>query len=245
MQATVYSPYAFYFQGLLGKNRSCPFPNFPCGNLNLKKASELMPLLGIQELILSSKESLNAMKDLPDEFQFLFSSGPWNVFRLKKEVSLVEVFSKSSTLPEGVHWKNSGLEYLIEQPNHHSWTFVPQYTNKIIQDKLQSGHYLNAESCKANVKVDFNKIHLKTDCPGYPHVIKFSFHPSFKANNGDPIFLMLPNYMGIIPSDKEITLEFGQSWDWKISSTISLAVLVMTLCFYVFRRRQKRVLGRT
>jgi hypothetical protein len=240
MQATAYSPLAFYFQSLIGKQRSCPFPNFPCGNLNLKKASELMPILGIQELILSSKESLNAIKDHSDKFQFITSSGPWNVFKLKNEVSLVEVISNISSLPEGFNWKKSGVNDVLERPNNNSWSFVPQFTDKIIQDKLLRGHYLNAESCKANLIVDFNKIHLKTDCPGYPHVIKFSFHPSFKTNNGDPIFLMLPNYIGIIPSEKEITLEFGQSWDWKISRIISISVLIMILLYLILRCRKKR-----
>lgn len=236
MQATHYSPLAFYFQSLLGPHKSCPFPNYPCENINFKKASKLMSLLGIQELIVSSKEALASIEKLPEDFQFIQKFGPWSVFKSKQEVSLVEIMSKEIKSYLGTEWKNEGIKYVINGNENAPWFFVPQWTNSETQKILQNRIVLNSEHCRPELKMTWNKINLRTNCPGFPHIIKVSFHPSFRANTNDPIFLTLPNYIGIIPSQSEVNLEFGQSLDWKISGFLSYSVFLFLIIYFIRKK---------
>lgn len=239
MQSTAFAPSAFYFQSLLGPQRSCPFPNFPCGSPNLKRAAELMPLLGIQDLIISSFFTHNQIKKIPNTFELKTKFSPWSVASLKQKVSMVEVMQKRPMPMQDNDWKQAGINFVLSYKAGTPWIYVPSWTPLETQFDFPKLHYASENDCHPQLKILWSHIKLTTNCPGIPHVLKLSYHPSFSASTKDPLYLILPSYMGITPSANEVDIEFGQSLSWKISSFISLLTL-LSLFFFIAKKYFKQ-----
>ena len=82
----------------------------------------------------------------------------------------------------------------------------------------QAAIWSGAADCSPSVRVDFNRITLRTPCPGKAHYLKFAYHPTWRADTGDSLFLVSPGFLGIVPSRGEVELTFGHSAWWKLSA---------------------------
>jgi hypothetical protein len=77
--------------------------------------------------------------------------------------------------------------------------------------------------------VPYNQINLKTNCPGYPHYIKVSFHPAWRTVNKEKLFMVSPGFLAVIPTQSDTTLIFGDYPLWNFTSHASLLSLFMFL----------------
>lgn len=234
MQATSFAPLVFYFEALLGKDKSCPYPQVPCPEENLQRAIELMPFLGVKDLILVSPESKLKADGLAD-LENTLTAEPWGIYQLKKEVSLVEVSSGQILEASPKDWKTQAINYTIKYNKDAPWVYVDHWTSQEVKTKLKK-EVSQIKECHPEVNLTWNLIKLKTDCPGIPHIIKTAFHPSFMSSSGDDLFLVLPGYTGIIPSVNDVELKFGQTADWYISRWISLLTILYIAVLATSRR---------
>ena len=229
MQLTVLAPMIFLLQAEISKEPSCPYGEMTgCPGFALDAAIPRLRLLGVQQLILISPEMLseaNLSSDVAWEGRF----GDWWLFRLKEQVPLAGVFQAAPRFLSGdfkqefLKWFNA---YDGKQP------FLASGVNDGLQ--RQPTIWSGAADCSPSVRVDFNRITLRTPCPGKAHYLKFAYHPTWRADTGDSLFLVSPGFLGIVPSRGEVELTFGHSAWWKLSALISLATLLL---FPAARRR--------
>tara|TARA_Y100000310_G_C20477334_1_gene713034 strand:- start:384 stop:911 length:528 start_codon:yes stop_codon:yes gene_type:complete len=65
------------------------------------------------------------------------------------------------------------------------------------------------ESCKIDEEVKNNEINIKTDCINKPVLIKVSYHPGWKVQGADKIYLVSPSFMLIYPTEENVRLYFN------------------------------------
>jgi len=50
---------------------------------------------------------------------------------------------------------------------------------------------------------------------GFPHLVKVSYFPNWKATGADGPYLVAPSLMLVIPTESEVVIEFQNTWaEW-------------------------------
>ncbi|MFM2153951.1 MAG: hypothetical protein RL199_2386, partial [Pseudomonadota bacterium] len=221
MQSTVLAPAYYYFQSLVCPKPKCPFPDQPCGSLNLPRAAALMPFVGADTLILSDRKVVDEAARM-DAFERGPTEGPWNVFRLRAPVSLVEV-------PESIRfeggdregWKMRSRQTFLDWPEVVDWTLERAFLQGADEAAVRAALKPAGVACHAAVSTEGQELRLTTDCPGKLHLLKFAYHPSFRSSGGEPVWLAYPGYMALVPKEGATTLTFGATPSWKVTDALS------------------------
>ncbi len=116
-----------------------------------------------------------------------------------------------------------GMPYVVHPLNERDDLALSAMLTTESGKKIWSG----GAECAPRLKVDFDTLTLNTTCPGRAHLLKFAYHSSWKADTEDPIYLVSPGYMAIVPSKSEVTLHFGQRRPWRIAAWVSILSLLI------------------
>ncbi|MBN8548388.1 MAG: hypothetical protein J0M12_03615 [Deltaproteobacteria bacterium] len=248
--ATLLSPAAFHLQAELSKTPSCPFPQYECPKPNLSRALVHARLLGVGGLILIGEEMKAQARNTPG-LTPPQSFPPWDFVQLDPQPNLVEV-PKVPLLPvQDPFWDGKfsirersvahnyatkGLPVPATDWKERFYQWFVSYDPSVPYAYYDPAHQLTQAlenlpgECHPSVRVNFSKLVLHTDCPKRPHVLRFAYHTAWTATNGDALFVVSPGFIGLLPSESEVTLEFSGTRLWNISwliSGISLLILVL------------------
>lgn len=255
MQATIMAPQAFYVQALISRTPSCPFPNFECTSYNLSRLEKYLNLMGVSDLILIDK-NIREQADTMNFLDYKGKYGIWHWYHYKEKISYVDLAHEPIEEVSPFEYKEKFYnEFVREDQDHFSWKvvnfskkFSSQFANleNLSKTFVTQLPYLksngDSETCNPMVQVSFNQIRLETQCPGVFHRLKFAYHPAFKSDNGEDLYLVNPGYLGIVPTRKVTTLVWGQSIYWKFWNFISYSfglVLLVYLATPFFQRKKK------
>lgn len=243
MQATLVAPAAFYLQSLVSLTPSCPFPNYSCTSLSLKRAMDYFSLLGVSDLILittQAKDMAKQEKDLIAKGDFGF----WSLYHINRDISLVETVQQKPEVILAENYKEKMYEWLKQYKTGQALQIVALQKNVANDvDKMTFADAAVGVICHPQIKIHFSTVQLQTDCPGKLHLIKLAYHPTWRSLSGEPIYLLGPGFMGIVPSQNNTTLIWGQHWLWFVSDALSwLAVLILFgFVIFVLMKRNKQL----
>ena len=217
LQSTVLAPMIYSLTSEISENSSCPFANWPCMHFGLIQAQDRLSLLGVNQIILSSARSIKAAT----ESSFLkskFTFAPWTVFESIDPVHMTETFI---TRPVSISFKGWRVKF---------WDWFKTYqkgspflvTSQQKDNLPKENQWTTKQDCHPTTSVDFSGIYFHTDCPGVAHFLKYAYHPSFTSSGGEPLFLVSPGYLGIVPTTTDLKLTFGSSWTWSFFKWVSL-----------------------
>lgn len=238
MQATILAPAAFYLQALISKTPSCPFPNYQCTGYKVESLKNFLELMGISQLILITPE----VQAQADQTNFLTKKGDfgiWHLYESKNPVSLVGVLEAA---PKWIPFENYKEQF-------YSWfqAYIPKKPFLIVDrdlDEKDKASITQAiagpQECHPQVRVEFDQIHLTTDCPGKFHYLKFAFHSTWQVSTGDKLFLTSPGFIGLIPSQGQVTLSWGHHWLWTFSNLISWSAVGLAFLFLALRWKKRK-----
>ena len=150
-----------------------------------------------------------------------------SIHDLKKQKWLEE------PLPQSPDWKEIFYYWLRDFDPALPMIIADRGDRDVNFEELRTGNFrpdspwTREGVCTPSLKVEINRMVLNTPCPGRAHYLKFAFHSTFKADSGDPLYLVSPGFIAIVPSKSEVTLDFGQSRVWKIAGYLSIVVFMM------------------
>jgi hypothetical protein len=85
-----------------------------------------------------------------------------------------------------------------------------------------------------------DRIRFRTDAPGMPHLVRSSFFPNWQAVGAAGPFRAAPNFMVVVPEEREVTLEFGPTWVERLGGSISWATALVMILMVLPRPRAGR-----
>ena len=65
---------------------------------------------------------------------------------------------------------------------------------------------------KVEEKVKENEIIIETEKTGRPLLVKVSYHPNWRIEGADKIYLVSPSFMMLIPKEKRVRMYFARRW---------------------------------
>ena len=86
-----------------------------------------------------------------------------------------------------------------------------------------------------NVRISNNTITFETEHPNELHIVKVSYFPNWKIENGSGPYRLSPSFMGVIPYSNEVIMTFENTFLEKSLNITSLIIFLLTAYLLVFR----------
>jgi len=236
MEANFNAPLSHYIQALVSVNPSCPIQGYwDCVATNFEVLKPKMKVLGVSEIILATDETREKISKVKD-FNEAFSTDTFSVHKLNEPVNLVDVVYPSQlSMVSEIAFKYKFYEWMKAYDGSQYFQVAKRAPFKTETD-LDSPE---KKDCNPKVDVKYNSIKLTTDCVGYLHYLKFTYHPAWKSDSGDEIGLVSPGFMLIRPSQSIVTLEFGKSKIWDLSRLLSILTFICIVAYFFVKRRNE------
>ncbi|MFN7455238.1 MAG: 6-pyruvoyl-tetrahydropterin synthase-related protein [Pseudobdellovibrionaceae bacterium] len=215
------APITHWLQARISDKPSCPIRGWDCPRMDFKGLDQQMKVLGVQDLILTSPEAFAKVNENP-KLQMAYQTASLRVYRLNEPIRLVETLTviPEISFPDG--FQRRFLEWLKNYQPGSAALLVPRAKNF-----QMSENFLDPEQkCQPQVTADYNRIELKTHCPGKIHVLKFTYHPAWKASGGEDLHMISPGFIAFVPDSENVELKFGPSFSWYVAGLISLIAFV-------------------
>ncbi|MBI5700420.1 hypothetical protein HZC34_01065 [Candidatus Saganbacteria bacterium] len=238
MQSSISSPFVFYIQSEISKVCSTPFPQYKYSNLNLPAAMEHLALYNVTQYIARSPEAKLQARSTPGlKLEKTFDD--YEIYRLaNSDGHYVVPLKNEPILLETSNWKKDFFEWFIDANNLNIPLVYLKYPSmkdkdrfkykavdlsRLITNPIKSPKPIIKEELKAE-EIDFT-----TNLTGYPHMIKVSYHPNWKVEGADKIYLVSPSFMLVYPNKDHVRLYFGKTAFNYVGEALSLIGLSIIL----------------
>lgn len=252
LQASPTAPFVFYLQAELSKEASCPFSHLACTRFHVAHALRHLQLFNVREIIAVSQELKSALRARHD-VDSIAQIPPYEVFRLQGEDDLfryVEPLAVEPVLVQTSRWKEvayqwfrliEGLDVHLVFPINVRSEQLTRFTS-ITPDQLLSLPRRPIERPDAGPvvsRVFEDAIEFDTPYPGYPHLIKVSYHPNWHVQGAGAIYLVSPSFMLVYPEVRHVRLWYGPRWPERIGAGLSMAGLLLSFLVARCLRRER------
>lgn len=232
LEATILAPATVHMQAEISIQPSCPLRQYPCPHYNIQKSAARLDLMGVNQLILVTDPVVTQARDA----SFLEETDtimPWHLFKVRNPVALAGVFEREPIQVPLKDWRDLFYEWFSKFDGNQPYLVSSLSDTQLFRSPTTDLTSSNS-ACSPKVVVGFKKLTLKTKCPGKPHFLKFSFHPAWQTNDSDtPLFLVSPGFIGLIPHQETVTLEFSYRTLWRVADGVSFITLIL-IVFYNF-----------
>lgn len=219
MQSSPNSPFVFFIQSELTETPSCPFLPYKCTTFDPERALAHLELFNVKEVIAVTdkvKTALASNAGYRKEGEF----GPYAIFEVRQGSGqyVVPLRYQPMTATDG-DWKRLAYDW-FQRPE---WLDIPllflrtgepapdaTLPFKGLEDAPEKRPYL--PDCRVQDALGNEEVRFETDCPGRPHLIKISYHPKWRVEGADRIYLVSPAFMLVYPTARQVRLVFGNRW---------------------------------
>ena len=215
--SSITTPFHFLTVSGLAERPSNPVGGLTYINGEFDKGFRLMQDLGVDYFI-AYTSSIKDKANTNENFNFLFSNEVFNVYSINSEkVELVEdslyIFEspdfynrlKNAVLRKGSEQSFFEVAYKSFR-DESSYKIIENYDNSFAEQSEK-----NTELSITNLNIQNNLITFKTNRPNQLHLIKVSYFPNWKIENGHGPFRISPSFMAVIPNDELVVIKFELS----------------------------------
>ena len=245
MQSSISAPFVFYIQSEISPKSSRPFPQYKYSNVNLAGGIEHLKLFNVKDFIVVSSELKEKIKEYP-QFKPVKTIPPYSIYELTtNENRYVTPLRYEPILCKTQNWKKTFFRWFRNYGKHEgvhlifdpdSSTDRSRFKSAIDSSLFQSLPRIPINKpCDVSEEMRDEEIIIRTSAPGIPLLIKVSYHPNWKVEGADKVYLASPSFMLIYPNQEEVRLYFGKTfWNYLGSALTALGVIIIICGFIPF-----------
>ena len=247
MQSSISSPFVFYIQSEISQKSSRPFPQYKYSNVNLANGIEHLKLFNVKDFIVVSPEIKEKIKEFP-QFKPAKTIPPYSIYELTtNENRYVTPLKYEPILCKTQNWKKTFFRWFKNYGKYEGvhLVFDPQNSTDTSGFKSAIDSYsfkslpripIN-EPCDVSEEIRQEEIIIRTSAPGVPLLIKISYHPNWKVEGADRVYLASPSFMLIFPNSEKVRLYFGKTfWNYFGNAFTVLGVIIIICGFIPFTK---------
>lgn len=238
LQSASTAPFSYYIQAEISTEQSCACPEYKCTNLDLENGLRHLRMFNVNQLVIRSDNVKNLIKDHPDyvlEREF----GLYAVYGVRGNMnSYVTPLEYEPVLYETNNWKVLSYRWFRNMDA----LDVPLVMVKKAEQKdsarfktTMKGDFLYSSlpriptnaACSATAEIREEEIDIKTDCINKPLLVRVSYHPKWKVQGADRVYLASPSFMLIYPQQKNVTMRFSATWPDYVGSVLTIIAVVI------------------
>jgi hypothetical protein len=219
MQSSPSAPFVFYIQSELTETPSCPFLPYKCTTFDPERALAHLELFNVKEVIAVTDKVKAALASNPG-YREEGEIGPYKIFQVRQGDGryVVPLRYQPVSVTDG-DWKRLAYDWFqkpewLDVPLVFSQRGDPAPPGAIPFRSLEQQPVKQAFSPECRVKdaLGNEEVRFDTECPGRPHLIKISYHPKWRVEGADRIYLVSPAFMLVYPTATHVRLVFGNRW---------------------------------
>ena len=243
LQSSLSSPFIFYIQSEMSKQSSRPLPHYRCTNVDIAAGMEHLKLFNVRDFIVASDEIREKLHAFP-EFIREKDVRPYSIYRLSSnENRYVVPLAYAPVWNDRDGWKTRSYEWFRTYMKHPGVHVVfdddpPPAKAPVVQGvRYETGTTLPRvpieEQPIVTEKIENEEISITTTKPGIPLLIKVSYHPGWRVEGADKIYLASPSFMLIYPKAREVRLYYGHTL-WTCIGFLFTALGLASIGFGLF-----------
>jgi hypothetical protein len=253
LQSSLSAPFIFYLQSELTPTPSCPFPQYLCSPFKPDQAIPHLVLFNVKQFIAISDDVKEAL-DANPAFQKTLDIRPYALYDVVPgDGAYVSPLPYQPVVARNADWKRLAYAWMqrpewLEVPLIFPWDRQPMPIGALPFHGLDDAPPKAQLSGRCRVKetVHEQEIRFETDCPGRPHLVKVSYHPKWRVEGADTIYLASPAFMVVYPTAGSVRLRFGTRWPdyagWAATAGGGVWILAEGLAFATRRRYSQPLL---
>lgn len=242
IQSSPSSPFIFYLQALTCMQPSTPITGYSYAGFDLDRGLERLKLFNVSQFVAVSQQVKQAALAHPG-FTPQAEIGPYTVFGLTGADGYVTPLKYKPVLVTGKEWKYAAFDWYRGGELAVPLVFAPageagdlKRFASVTPQPPRTLPRVALPPARVNSRVGWQEIRITTDRLT-PLLVKMSYHPNWKVEGAERVFLASPSFMLVFPQEHELRLHFGQSWPNYLGQLLSvLAWLTALLCLPGVRR---------
>ncbi len=248
IQGSLSVPFIFYLQSEMSQKPSTPIPDYSYSRFNLKKAHEHLKLFNVGQVILSEPDTVKAARESP-LFDFEGRFGPWEVYRVAGNTGrYVEPITQKPVMVSTKGWRKRSYKWF--RLGDLSVPLV--FKDNVDQTDQGRFHVLETPALDKLPKTPLNhdphiqevvreeEILIHGAQPEKPLLIKISYHPNWKVEGADHIYLASPAFMLIYPQKAQVRLYYGRTWPDYLGALLSLMAILFLVSYHGIKDAGRR-----
>ena len=239
MQASPSAPFVFDIQSEISDEISCPFPNYACSRHNIDRGIKHLEMFNVGDYVVVSDLVKSELKNHPS-FQLKVSAPPYEVYTLKtNKYQYVVPLKYEPVFVQTKDWKSVSYQWFKDFQNNDVHLAFPVGTKAedsrpfrtVIEGQLPNQLPRLEIDVTGEVKetVLDDEILIDTTLLHRPHLIRVSYHPNWKVEGADKVYLASPSFMLIYPNQPHVRMYYGKSRPETVGLVLSLAGLTTLL----------------
>jgi hypothetical protein len=239
MQASISAPFIFYIQSEISSQKSCPFKQYACTDMDFTRARRHLAMFNVSDLILRSPEAQAAIRSDP-AYRLQHTLDHYQIWRLNGYRNRYVVpLTHEPVLFDTKDWKNSSYQWFVRDDlldTHLVFTEKPSLVDRnrfklhaTSMDKVKKIP-MDAQDCRIKETIRKNEILIETNWTNKPLLIRVSYHPNWQVQGADKIYLVSPSFMLVFPNQEKVRLYYGSGRPDRIGWALTgLGLLVLVL----------------
>ncbi|MCF8034758.1 MAG: tetratricopeptide repeat protein [Desulfarculaceae bacterium] len=243
IQSSPNSPFIYYLQSLTSLTPSTPITGYNYARFDLARARARLRLYNASQMVVISQRVRRLVEADPG-FTRQARIGPYGVYRVAGAgTGYVTPLKYKPMLVTGGDWKSQAFEWYRRGDLEVPLIFAPQGQAgdperfaAVVPRALAEAPRQPLPPARVSSRVGWQEINISTD-RRTPLLVKMSYHPNWKVEGAERVFLASPAFMIIYPTRNKVRLYFGQSWPNYLGQVLfGLACLAGLACLPGVRR---------
>lgn len=225
IESSIFGPFHFINQTETTQSPTSAIAGFKYPPFDFKKGVEHLKMSNARYFIAYTE---NIKKLANENMTWLKDIGPFAIYELPNN-SVVDVFNDFKIVKKQKDWIKESISWYKDENLNQPIVFYQSNSQKTILE--QADRNINISPVKIN-GLQENKLSFSTENIGKLHMVKISYFPTWKVKGGYGPFLISPSFMGIIPTQKNVTLYFSHGFVDNMAYIISyLSILIVIIKF--------------
>jgi hypothetical protein len=241
MQGSPSAPFVFYIQSEVSNVMSCPFPDWGCSRPSLERGVPHLRMMNVGEYIVKSKPSKEQAAQHPG-LQLEHTIGDYQIYRVKENADRYAIpVTTKPVLVRSDTWKETSYMWFK--------TATPESVLPVFTTKVEPGDEQLFAAVSEGMPADMPRVDLGPPPtlheemgndrititgakPGYPILVRISYHPRWHALTGEKVWIGGPTFMLVFPKGERVELMFGGSpviTAGRIATTIGWMLFVLAV----------------
>ena len=211
--SSITTPFHFIAVSGLAEKPSNPVGGLSYINNDFEKGIEYLQDLGVDYFI-SYTESIKDKAINSKDLNLLFVSEPFSVFKIDtKKIELVnqrlETFPRMSFYDRTTSslFRNTENENFFQKA-YNNFRYLDEYRVVELPTGVNIKSSNDADLIISDLIIASDEIKFTTNKPNEAHIIKISYFPNWKIDNGLGPYRISPSFMTIVPFENNVVLSF-------------------------------------
>ena len=218
-------------------------PGLELPNRDISKAIEHLKFMDIRYLIVSSPDTIEYLKK-DSKLKFLKSIGNYYFFEFYGNYNYIELIKEQPVRYKTKNWLTDITTWYLNV-NNLKVPVVYDNNDKILKSfkeikKSDLGNVFSkpliTNGSISEVKIENEKITFNTTAIGYPHLIKISYFPKWKAIGAYGPYLVSPTFMLVIPYQNKVTLIYCKNFYDILGEILTLLGFIIIIIILLFKK---------